>query len=140
MLKVNVEGLKELQQTLKNLGEDITDMMEEATIAGATVVVRAAQENSRKGGDKFPHRITGNLFRSIKVLDKRKKLSRVEVDVGSAMEYALRLEYGFTDTDKLGRRFNQQPRPYLRPALEDNVGEVERAVEKQIGEIVKRYT
>lgn len=140
MFKLKIEGLDKLRQDLKNVGEDITDMMEDATMAGADVVVAEAKENSRRGGDEFPHRRTGTLFRSIKVLDKRKKLSRVEVDAGSPVEYARRLEYGFMDTDRLGRRYNQKPRPFLRPALEENTGEIELAIEKKIGQIVSRYT
>ncbi len=40
--------------------------------------------------------------------------------VGTNLEYARRLELGFVGTDSLGRRYNQAPRPYLRPALEKN--------------------
>jgi len=40
--------------------------------------------------------------------------------VGTNLEYARRLELGFVGTDKLGRKYNQAPRPYLRPALEKN--------------------
>ena len=65
MFKMKVSGIEELQKTLKELGKDIADVLEEGTLAGADVVVRAAQENSRKGGDNFPHRITGNLFRNL---------------------------------------------------------------------------
>lgn len=140
MFDVQVKGIEKLRKTLKNLGEDITDQMEEAALAGADVVVREAKQNSRKGGEDYPHRRTGTLMRSIKVLDKRKKLSRVEVDAGSPVEYARRLEYGFMDTDRLGRRYNQKPRPFLRPALEENTGEIELAIEKKIGQIVSRYT
>jgi len=38
--------------------------------------------------------------------------------VGTNLEYARRVELGFVGTDKLGRKYNQAPRPYLRPALE----------------------
>jgi HK97 gp10 family phage protein len=139
MFDMKVKGLEELRQTLKNLGEDITDQMEEATMAGADVVVREAKQNSRKGGEDYPHRRTGTLMRSIKVLDTRKKSNWVEVDAGSAVEYARRLEYGFVGKDKLGRRYNQQPRAFLRPALENNEDEIEKAVEAKIREIVGRY-
>lgn len=155
MFKVNVEGLKELQQTLKNLGEDITDMMEEATVAGATVVVRAAQENSRKGHPKHTRRITGDLFNSIRIQDKRKYLNRIEIDVGSSQVHARMNEFGGTIRPKKGRflKFKGKdgewvfaksvqipPRPFLRPALDENVSEIEAAVEKKIKEIVERYT
>lgn len=37
-------------------------------------------------------------------------------EVGTDLPYAKRLEFGFMDTDSLGRRYNQAPRPYLLPA------------------------
>ena len=40
--------------------------------------------------------------------------------VGSNVEYARRIELGFVGVDSLGRKFNQQPYPYLRPALHKN--------------------
>ena len=40
--------------------------------------------------------------------------------VGTNVEYARRIELGFVGTDILGRKYNQKPYPYLRPALEKN--------------------
>jgi len=40
--------------------------------------------------------------------------------VGTNLEYARRVELGFVGIDKIGRRYNQAPRPYLRPALHKN--------------------
>ncbi len=40
--------------------------------------------------------------------------------VGSNVEYARRMEFGFVGADSLGRIYNQLPRPYLRPALHKN--------------------
>lgn len=39
-------------------------------------------------------------------------------DIGSAVEYARRIELGFVGEDSLGRRYNQPAFPYLRPGLE----------------------
>lgn len=39
---------------------------------------------------------------------------------GPASAYAKRLELGFVGRDSKGRNYNQQPRPFLRPALEKN--------------------
>jgi HK97 gp10 family phage protein len=162
VFKMNVSGVDELQKKLEAIGKDISDVLEEATAAGAVVVARKAQENSRKGG-VFPRRITGNLFRSIRPLTTKKSPGRVEVlvgsdnkytkapkrkknskarpiVVGSPMEYARRLEHGFMDTDKLGRRYNQQPRPFLRPALDDNTDEIEKAIAKKLEQVVRRYS
>ncbi|MBA7705057.1 hypothetical protein ES703_113881 [subsurface metagenome] len=43
--------------------------------------------------------------------------TKLEGRVGTNLEYARRVELGFVGTDKLGRIYNQAPRPYLRPAL-----------------------
>jgi HK97 gp10 family phage protein len=142
MFKMTVSGVKELEKKLDALGKDISDVLEEATAAGAMVVVRAAQDNSRKGGE-FPHRVTGNLFRNIAEVSPaviKKTDERCEMAVGSSMEYARRLEHGFMDTDKLGRRYNQQPRPFLRPALDENTDEIEKAIAKKLEQVIRRYS
>ncbi len=41
--------------------------------------------------------------------------------VGSNVPYARRLELGFFGTDSKGRNVNQGERPYLRPALKENL-------------------
>ncbi|MDP2216742.1 MAG: HK97 gp10 family phage protein [Methanolobus sp.] len=142
MFKMTVSGVEELQKKLETIGKDISDVLEETTAAGAMVVVRAAQDNSRKGGE-FPHRITGNLFRNIAEVSPavvKKTNERCEMAVGSSMEYARRLEHGFMDTDKLGRRYNQQPKPFLRPALDDNTDEIEQAIAKKLEQVVRRHS
>lgn len=40
--------------------------------------------------------------------------------VGTVMEYAMRLEFGFNDTDSLGRKYNMAPRPYMRSTYHEN--------------------
>jgi len=44
--------------------------------------------------------------------------------VGSNLVYARRLELGFTGTDKLGRNVDAKERPFLRPALFENLRRV----------------
>ena len=39
---------------------------------------------------------------------------------GPANRYAMRLELGFTGTDSMGRTYNQLPRPFLQPTIDDN--------------------
>ena len=46
----------------------------------------------------------------------------VGVRKGPADKYARRLELGFAGLDKLGRIYNQAPRPYLRAALQQTRG------------------
>lgn len=112
--------------------------LKNALVSGALLVV-----NDAKG--RAPY-VTGNLRRSIHVggegsvggLDgdttgtdiggQAVGRNSVEVSVGTNVEYAARLEFGFAGADSLGRVYNQQPRPYLRPALESTRGEVEREI------------
>lgn len=40
--------------------------------------------------------------------------------------YAKRLEFGFTGEDALGRKYNQEPRPFMRPVAFENEDEIQR--------------
>lgn len=137
--RIEVKGIKELQNTFKQIDLELQQALYEAVSSGAAVVVREAKLNSERGGDEFPHRITGNLMRSIKEVRIKGLGTRVESQVGSTMKYARRLEKGFMDVDRLGRRYHQPPRPFLRPALDENEAEVIEAFEKKIEEIIRRY-
>lgn len=63
-----------------------------------------------------PKKVTARLFQSIAT---RVKTNSREVvgSIGTNVEYARRLELGFTGTDALGRNYNQAPRPFLRRML-----------------------
>ena len=60
-----------------------------------------------------------------------------EARVGTNVVYAARLEFGFRDTDSLGRRYNQAPRPYLRPAFDKSKKEVEKILGDVIGKDIE---
>ena len=140
--QVTVKGLDELRTKIKMMGDGMADILEEATVLGAVPVVKAAQRNSKKGGKKFPHLRTGNLFENIAEFSPAivsKTQSRVEVAVGSSMEYARRLELGFSGTDSRGRTYHQSPRPFLRPALDDNQAKVQVEVQKRLMLLIGRY-
>lgn len=40
--------------------------------------------------------------------------------------YAKRLEFGFVGEDALGRKYNQEPRPFMRPVAHENEDEIQR--------------
>lgn len=42
---------------------------------------------------------------------------KMSVKIGSNVQYARRVELGFTGQDSLGRNYNQPAKPYLRPIL-----------------------
>lgn len=141
MFQVQIKGLDELRTKIKMIGDGMGDILEEAVFQGATVVVKEAQRNSARGG-AFPHRVTGNLFRSIPEFSPvtvSKSANRVEVAVGSAAEYARRLELGFSGTDSRGRTYHQSPRPFLRPALDNNQKQVEAEIQKRLMTLIQRY-
>lgn len=65
---------------------------------------------------KAPY-LTGTYRRSIHVQMINAQLALV----GTGLPFAKRLEYGFADTDKLGRTYNQAAQPHFRPALDENI-------------------
>lgn len=62
--------------------------------------------------------------------------------VGTNVKYARRIEFGFMDTDKLGRKYNQQPNPYLYPAYfsyeADVADEVKAELAKRLAKMMKK--
>jgi len=72
-----------------------------------------------------PKKLSNLLFTSIATEVIRQKRQVIGV-VGTNVKYARRLELGFVGTDRLGRRINQAPRPYLRRAMLENRDAVSR--------------
>lgn len=66
-----------------------------------------------------PKKVTARLFQSI-ATDQRESPLEITGVIGTNVEYAKRLEYGFTGTDSAGRVVDQAPRPFLRPGIENN--------------------
>lgn len=81
--------------------------------------------------------LTGTLRRSIRTELMQESETKMIAHVGSSEPYARRMELGFVGTDSLGRRYNQAPRPYLRPALDMNKDNIVREVGQAIAEIIK---
>lgn len=101
------------------------DAMSIPLMAGAQIVANAARE-------KAPV-LTGTLRRSI-----RAEVAGREVLVGTELPYARRIEFGFNAADLRGRTYHQQPRPYLRPALDENRQRVNEAVANASRDLLKR--
>lgn len=49
--------------------------------------------------------------------------------VGSNLDYAARLEFGFMEKDSLGRQYHQGPRPYFRSTYEEQRERIKRIIE-----------
>lgn len=139
-ITVRIEGSESLTRKLRALGDAVSGRtLERAVVPGALIIQNAAKERA-------PYR-TGTLRRSIHIgghtdlaTDYQKPPDvpdldaphigphSVEVYVGTNLEYARRIEYGFNDTDSLGRVYNQAAQPYLRPAVDENSGAVQQEV------------
>jgi len=131
MLKMKITGVKELQKNLEKLGDEFTRKLEAATRAGALVVQNDAKQRA-------PYR-TGTLRRSIHTEITSRKYNQVEALVGTDVEYAQRIEMGFSGVDSLGRRFNQPPNPYLRPALDENQDAVQKEIANVFRELLRGF-
>lgn len=54
------------------------------------------------------------------------------VRIGTNVVYAARIEFGFTDTDSLGRVYDQAEKPYLRPAVENNSEKITKFIQDNL--------
>ncbi len=72
-----------------------------------------------------PKVVTSRLRTSI-THDVREEGNDVVGRVGTNVPYARRLEKGFFGTDSLGRNISQAARPYLLPALSENLSRLVR--------------
>ncbi len=140
-VRATVLGTESLQRKLDALGHATRgQMLERAVVAGALLIQNAAKEGT-------PFR-TGTLRRSIhigghddlnpdgvsgKIDPPEVTADRVAVFVGTDVEYARRVEYGFEGDDVLGRTYHQPAQPYLRPAVD----ETRREVVQEIGEALR---
>lgn len=83
-----------------------------------------------------PRTVTGALRSNIDFVvesDPGEVRGFVGVRRGPADAYARRLELGFVGRDSLGRFYQQEPRPYLRPAVFDNRREIMRRIARGAG-------
>lgn len=82
----------------------------EATLLKALIVANAS-------GRPGPNVITGKYIASWKVVTRPLAAGAVAT-IGTMAAQARRLEFGFADTDSLGRVYNQPPFPHVQPALD----------------------
>lgn len=68
--------------------------------------------------DNAPYK-SGTLSRSIHTEEVEETDHSAFVTTGTDVEYAARQEFGFNDTDSLGRTYHQSARPYMRPAYDN---------------------
>ena len=121
---VKIDGVKELQKTFKLIEKDIMDVVTQSTRDGGEVVKIAAKGHV--------HVITGRLKNSIDELRVIKNPSRVEVQVGSNVPYAMIEEF------RVGGKY-PGPHSYMRWALDTREKEVVSTIENKITSRLARY-
>jgi hypothetical protein len=96
--------------------------------AGQQLVTRIRANASGRPG---PRVITGNYRRS---WSTRLVSGALAVVVGTNAPQARRLEYGFSGTDSLGRRYNQPPFAHVEPAVRQERAPIIRILEDAVSE------
>jgi HK97 gp10 family phage protein len=141
-VNVTITGAPALLAKLNDMSETLRGKtLERAVVAGALLVQNEAKRRA-------PY-LTGNLRRSIHIgghedlnPDKGDIVDRsgsevpspvigpntVAVYVGTDVNYAAEVEYGF------GKR---RPRPYLRPALDEQENAVRKEINEALGDLIR---
>lgn len=124
--------------------------LERALTAGAVLIQNGAKRRATYR--------TGNLRRSIHigghedlapdnagVVNTAGQVSQpvvrehhAEVFVGTNVEYARRIEYGFQGADSLGRNYSQAAQPYLRPAVDEEGRAAQREAVDALAELMRK--
>lgn len=124
MYRIEVKGVKELQNTFKLISKDIEEIVTDGVRDGGKVVKDAAKAKV--------HVVTGDLRKSIDELHVIKSSGRTEVQVGSALPYATVEEF------RVGGKYPGS-HSYMRYALDNNEKQVVSAIENKIKTRFSRY-
>lgn len=92
-----------------------------------TVAVKLAGNAYKNDVQAIAPYKTGTYRRSIHVEMSTEGEAPVAL-IGTNAPQALRLEYGFVGPDRLGRVYNQKPRPHWRPAWDNNLARYQRII------------
>ena len=126
--EIDIRGQREVMRRLNAAGDAVGGRaFMPALRSAATVVVNDAKKRAPV--------LTGTLRRSIHQEDAPGQLA---VLVGTDLDYARRVEEGFAQRDRLGRRYNQPAQPYLRPALDENVDAIVREFWNSLDDILRK--
>lgn len=117
-------------QTVKYLVRSLGEALSEAAGNGAIPIMEEAQA--------VVHVDTGALRDSIRIQALETTTTRATVGIGPGAEipYARRIEFGFIGVDSLGRHYNQQPYPYMRPAFDAKKDEAAQAIKDSLREAI----
>lgn len=113
--KMYIKNPEELHRAFQKIDKlKRASALEAAVKAGLQPINNAAIQ-------KAPY-LTGTLRRSIHTEIVESRESYCEGASGTNLDYAARIEFGYNDTDALGRTYHQPAQPYLRPAFDEQRG------------------
>lgn len=121
------EGMAEFEAALAALVARVEVGAERAAQDAAHVVEAAAKKNAPV--------VTGTLRRSI--ISSPGGSGEIAYQVGPTVIYGRRIELGFQGPDSLGRVYNQQPDPYLAPAVHESIPGISRVIKRRISEAIR---
>ena len=115
---VTITGDKEVMAALKALGAKAQPALVTAMKAGGLIVQNDAKVRAPK--------LTGNLARSIHMEEDKDGVA-----IGTDVVYAAAVEYGRPDMK------NYPIQPYLRPALDQNVGRIAAIIQATLKKVLQ---
>lgn len=160
-MEIRWEGRDELVAAMLARADAAPEAAKDVSHALALAFVAAAKKNAtgparvqgterrtrgRKGspaktlawGAGGPGVVTGFLRNSIQVrTDATYGAGGWSTTVHPSGPYYRRLELGFTGTDSIGRRYNQPPYPFMRPALDTVRGKANGIAKRGFGKALK---
>ena len=131
-LGVQMRGLDTLSLRVKYMIRAAQAGLKEGVDQAAFIFEAAARQNSPVDtGANRDSIYTEELVRSLSGEVYQLKIS-------PHMPYSKRLEYGFVGADSLGRVYHQQPRPYMRPAFDENKDDARQVIKETVLEAVQQ--
>jgi hypothetical protein len=141
-VSVHVVGIEELHRKLVKAGDDADAAAAKGLEFGGQVIVGAARLNIRNKGIID----LGGLLGGVEVFPPQNEGGKVSVEIGTALEHGIYHEFGtgiyaeegkgretpWVYFDAKGGEFyttsGVRPRPWLRPALDENRPKIEAAI------------
>ena len=128
-VRMEIVNLAEWKDKLQAMSKELSEQaVVRALTAGALLIENDAKANA-------PYK-TGTLRRSIHT----EQGDGMEVIVGTDLDYAARVEFGFMQADSLGRNYHQPAQPYLRPAWDDNIDRAMEEIGVALAELLEAAT
>lgn len=151
-----IDGISELDHKLGALEAHVQhEILRDSTLAGALILVNAIKSIALELGIIE----TGTLIRSYHIgghptltpdFNPGEGYGDIggdtagdmfyELAIGTNLPYARRQEYGFADTDSLGRTYNQPARPHVRAAFDTKRAEVQDEIADTVREKMRKFS